>query len=111
MIRRLLGQGEPQERADGQRVARAPGNPTFRLDPFEVAEQQQTEVASGLQTRPAHDRRIELAAAAFDKLIEGVGVEQRIQPRVERVARRRRQLRGRDPQRRLLALSGSHRHW
>src|ERR1019366_1285847 len=47
---------------------------------------------------------------AFDKPIELVGLQQHIQPRVERMPRRLWQLRGRDPQRRLLTLSGSHRH-
>ena len=37
-------------------------------------------------------------------------IKQRVQPRKERMARRLRQVRGDDPQRRLLAVSSSHGH-
>ena len=35
MIRRRLGHRQPQKSAYRQRVARAPGDPAFRVDPFE----------------------------------------------------------------------------
>ena len=77
--RRVIGgrlvQRETQERADRQRVARAPGDPPFRIDPFEVADQQQPEIAPRLETRSAHDRRVELAAQPFDESVEAVAVE------------------------------------
>ena len=43
-----------QKAADRQRVRRAPRNPAFRVDAFEVADQQQAEVAPGCQARSAH---------------------------------------------------------
>jgi len=46
----------------------------------------------------------------IDELIETGLVEQRIQPRIEGMARRFRQVRGRDPQGRLLDVSSSHSH-
>src|ERR1019366_9899416 len=85
-------------------------NAAFRVETLEVADQQQPEVPTGREARPSHHRRVEPRALAFDEPIEVVGVQQRIQPRVEGMPRRLWQLRSRDPQRRLLTLSGSHRH-
>ena len=110
VIRRGLVQREPEESADRQRVRRPPRNPAFRIDAFKVAEQQQAEVPTGLQPRSPHDRGIEAGALAFDKPIEVMRIQQRVQPRVERMARRRRQIRRGDPQQRLLGVSGAHRH-
>ena len=110
MIRRRLVHRQPQKTAHRQRVARAPGDPAFRVDPFKVADQQQPEVPTRRQARPSHHRRVEPRALAFDKPIEVGGVQQRTQPRVERMPRRLWQLRRRHPQRPLLTLSGSHRH-
>ena len=97
MIRRRLVHRQPQKSAYRQRVARAPGDPAFRVDPFKVADQQQPEVPTRRQARPSHHRRVEPRALAFDKPIEVVGVQQRIQPRVERMPRRLWQLRASPP--------------
>ena len=112
--RRMIGwrlvHGQPQKAADRQRVRRAPRNPAFRVDAFEVADQPQAEVAPGCQARSAHHGRVEPVTQAFDEPIEVVPVEQRRQPRVERMARRGGQVRRRDPQRRLIRLARSHSH-
>src|ERR1700689_675642 len=105
MIWRRLVYRQPHKSAHPQRVARAPGHPAFRVDPFKVADQQQPEVPAGREARPSHHRRKESGAMAFEKLIEISGLEQRIQPRIEGMPRRLWQLRGRDPQRCLLTLS------
>jgi hypothetical protein len=78
VIRRGFVQWEPEESADRQRVRRPPGNPSFRIDAFKVAEQQQPKVPTGRESGPPHDRRIEPAALPFDERVESVGVEQRI---------------------------------
>ena len=70
----------------------------------------QAEVAPGCQARSAHHGRVEPVTQAFDEPIEVVPVEQRRQPRVERMARRGGQVRRRDPQRRLIRLARSHSH-
>ena len=112
--RRMIGwrlvHGQPQKAADRQRGRRAPRHPAFRVDAFEVADQQQAEVAPGCQARSAHHGRVEPVTQAFDEPIEVVPVEQRRQPRVERMARRGGQVRRRDPQRRLIRLARSHSH-
>ncbi len=112
--RRMIGwrlvHGQPQKAADRQRVRRAPRNPAFRVDAFEGADQQQAEVAPGCQARSAHHGRVEPVTQAFDEPIDVVPVEQRRQPRVERMARRGGQVRRRDPQRRLIRLARSHSH-
>ena len=72
MIGGRLVQREAQKCADGQRVGRVPGDLAFGIDPFEVAEQQQAAVASGLEAWSAHNLRVELAAQAFDESVEGV---------------------------------------
>jgi hypothetical protein len=112
--RRVIGWGivhrQTQKTADRQRIHGPPRDPAFRVDALEVAEQQQPEVATGRQARSSHRRRIETLTELLDEPIKAVGIQQRIQPRVERMARRLRQVRGDDPQRRLLAVSNAHGH-
>ena len=92
-------------------VAAAGGRPSGHpRGPRSRPPQQQPTVPARRQARSAHDLRVEPAAQAFDERIDGVRVEQRSQPRVERRAGRLRQFRGRDPQRRLLAFSNTPRH-
>src|ERR1700685_104786 len=110
MIRRRLVHWQPQKTAYRQRVAGAPSHPAVRVDTFKVADQQQPEVPPGREAWPSHHWRVKLGALLFHKPIEVVSVEQRTQSRVERMPWRLWQLRARDPQRRLLTLSGSHRH-
>jgi len=110
MIGRRIVHAQPQKTADGQRVGRTPRDAAFRVDALEVAEQQQPKVAAGRQARPSHPLRVEAPALRLDEPIEVVGVEQRIQSGVERMARRLRQVSGDDPQRRLLTVSNAHCH-
>jgi len=62
------------------------------------------------QARPTHDRCIKAATRVFDEPIEIVGIEDRAEAHLERMARRLRQVGCRDPQSRLFTRSGSHHH-
>jgi len=53
-------------------VRRAPCNAALRIDPLEVANQQQPEVHAWRQARPSHDFSIEWSALTFDKIVEVV---------------------------------------
>jgi Homeodomain-like domain-containing protein len=80
------------------------------VEPFEVAEQQQPEVPARRQTGPPHHGRVECLTLRLGKPLEAGLVEDGVQPRVERMARRNRQVGGRNPHRSLLARAFSHRH-
>ncbi len=110
MVRRGLLQGHAQKRAERQRIRGAPGDTPFRVEAFEVADEQQAEVTSGRQAGPTHHRRVEARAPLLDEAIEVVRIKQGIQTRVERMAGRLRQIRCRDPQGGLLGLARAHRH-
>ena len=66
MVRRCFWPHQTQKLAQSKRIGRAPGNSAFRVQAFEVANQQQPEVAPGRQTRPAVVG-VELLAALFDE--------------------------------------------
>jgi hypothetical protein len=110
MIGRRLVQPQAQEMAYRQRVRRSPGDPALRVEAFEIADQQQAEVPAGGEAGPPHHWRVKRPTLVLDKLIEPRGIEDLIQPHVERMARRHRQLGRGNPQRRLLALAFAHRH-
>ena len=110
MVGRPLVEPQAQEGAHGQRVGRAPRDAALRIEPFEIADQQQAEVPAGGEARPPQHRRVERATLRLDKAVEARGVEDPVQPHVERVPRRDRQFSRWDPQRRLLALVFAHRH-
>ena len=63
--------------------AARPARP-FRVQPFEVAKQQQPEVAARRQTRPANPVGEERRALRFDEPIEAGLVEHTIQACIER---------------------------
>ncbi len=84
MIRRRLGQRQTQKPAHSRRVRRPPRHVAFRLQAFEVAKQQQTEILS----RPSHLLGIERPALCLDKLVEPVLGRQPIELLVKRVAHR-----------------------
>ena len=65
----------PHETADRQRIGRPPRDAALRVDAFEVADQQQPEIPARRQTRPAHDRGVELATLVFDEPVEAVRVQ------------------------------------
>src|ERR1019366_6741717 len=67
-------------------------------DVLEVSDQQRPEVDPRSQRRTTVPGRIELPAAALDKLVETLRLQQLVQPLIKRIPRRRRQLRVRDPQ-------------
>ena len=87
MIGRRLVQRQPQEAAERERIGRAPGDAAFCVEAFEVTDQQQPEVAPRRQARPTHDRCVEAATEVFDEPIEIVGIEDRAEAHVERMAR------------------------
>ena len=114
--RRVVGRGlvqrEVQKLADAQRVGGAPRDRPFRVQAFEVAEQQQPEIAARRQTRPADSVGVERRALRFDEGIEVRLVERAIQALVKRVPCALRQICGGHPHRRLArpAPSFAHRH-
>jgi len=110
MIRGRLVEPQAQEMAHRQRVRRPPGDPALRVQAFEIADQQQPKVPAGGQAGPSHHRRIERTTLRLDEPVEARGIEDLIQPYVERVPRRHRELGRGDPQRRLLARAFAHRH-
>ena len=112
VVGHVLIQPHTQEPADGERVGCPPCDPALRIQAFEVADQQQPEVDPRRQARPSHRRRVERAARLLHERIEARVVQEDIQPLVERVRRRARQLGHRDPQALLSApfASRAHRH-
>ena len=112
VVGRGLVQREVQKLADAQRVGGAPRDRPFRVQAFEVAEQQQPEIAARRQTRPADPVGVERRALRFDEGIEARLVERAIQALVKRVPGAFRQICGGHPHRRLArpAPSFAHRH-
>ena len=110
MVRGRVFQAQPQEGAHGQRVGGPPRNAALRIEAFKIADQQETEIPSGRQAGTAHHRGIEAAALRLGKPVELRRVQDLIQPRIERMSGRARQVRRRDPQWRLLGFSCTHRH-
>ena len=110
VVRRVILEPEPQKAPNRQRIRRAPRDAALRIDALEVPDQQQTEVTPRRQTRAAQHRRVKGSTPVFDERIEAVGIQQGVQSRVKRMARRDRQIRCGDPQRRLLGVAGAHGH-
>src|SRR5262249_15775072 len=110
VIRGRHGEAEPDELAQARRVRGAPPEPALGVEPFEVPDPQQPEVPARWQTPPPHHRRVELLTLRLREPVNTLRVEDRVQPGVERMARRHRQLAGHDPHRRLLALPRAHSH-
>jgi hypothetical protein len=111
MVRRRLRQHQAEKLAQGERVRRSPRDRALRVQAFEVADQQQPEVAPGRQPRPALVG-VESLAESLDEAVEVVLIEDLIQPGIERMRRAPRQVARRHPHRRLLRVSSSfaHRH-
>src|SRR5246127_3200719 len=85
VVRGRLFQTAAQKVAQGEGVRRAPRDAAVRIDPFEIANQQQPEVHAWRQARPSHDFRIEWLTLTFDEIIEVVLGQPLIQSRVESV--------------------------
>jgi hypothetical protein len=113
VIRRLLVQLHLQKPPQRQRIRRPPRDPALTVDPLEIADQQQSEVPPRHERRSPHRLRIEALTLAFDEFVELALFQQLVEPLVEWMPRRPRQLRMRDPEIRLvspLLRSPSHRH-
>jgi hypothetical protein len=110
VIRGCLLERQAHETTNRQGVGGAPCDATLRVDAFEVPDQQQPEVLPRWQTRTPHHRGVERAALVLDEPVEPMGVQQRVQAGIERMPRRRRQVRCRNPQRRLICFTRTHRH-
>src|SRR4029077_1262549 len=104
MIRRRFFQPHPQKAPQRQRVLRPPSDPALGIDPFEVADQQQSKVDSRRQAWPPPLRRIELLAASFHKLVEATLLQQLVQSLIKRMTRSLRQRSLRYPKLFLLLL-------
>jgi hypothetical protein len=111
MIGRRLRQHRPEKLAQGKRIGCAPRNRALGVQAFEIADQQQPEVAARWQAGSALDS-VEPLAQTLDEAVEVVLVEHLIQSRVERESGTARQVLSRHPHRRLLRvpLSFAHRH-
>ena len=84
VVRRRLRQHQTEKVAQCKRISSPPGDRAFRVQAFEVADQQQPEVAPWRQPWPALIR-VESLAESFDVGIEVMLVENLIQSRIERM--------------------------
>jgi hypothetical protein len=98
VIRRRLLKAQPQKATQGQGIGGPPRYAALRIDALEVPDQQQPEVNARRQARPADGRGVERRTLRFDEHVEAVVVQDLIQPLIERMPARGRQLVGRDPQ-------------
>ncbi len=112
MIGRRLRQHQPEKLAHGKRIGRAPRDRALGIQAFEIADQQQPEVAAGRQAGSALVG-VEPRAQTLGEAVEVVLVENLIQSRVERVGGTARQVLRGHPHRGLLRMppSFAHRHW
>ena len=103
MVWRRRRRSQVQKRTQAQRIGRPPRDRPFRVQPLEVPQKQQPEVASRRQTRPAH-RRVEPRAQSLHERVEASRAQNPIQSLVEGMPRVPRQIRRRHPHR-LLPLA------
>ena len=101
VVRHRLPLAEPQELPQRQAVGAAPLQAALAVDAFEVADQQHAEVAARRQRWPAAARGVVRRALPLDEAVEPGRDQLRLQPVVERVARRARHLRPRHQHLRL----------
>src|SRR5436305_13161886 len=85
VVRHVLIQPDPRERANRQAVAGAPGDPTLRVDPFEVTHQQQPKIDPWRQSRPTHFASVESLTQSFDTFIESTLIQNLSKPMVKRM--------------------------
>ncbi len=92
MVGHPIAQPEPEEVAQRQAVGAAPLQAALAVDALEVADQMHAEIAPGRQRRRAHDGGVVRLAERLDEGVEP-GLDQHLlQPVVEHVPRRLRQL-------------------
>jgi hypothetical protein len=87
MIRRRLGQHQPEKLPQRKGISCAPRDRTLSVQAFEVADQQQPKVAARRQARPADRVGVESLAEGLDVAIEVRLLENLIEPHVKRVRR------------------------
>ena len=105
------GKVSPRKSRSVNESGRPPGDATLRIQPFEVADQQQPKIDARRQARSAHRLGIERRTRGLGEVVKALFLEQLIQSCIERVARRRWQLRRRHPHaRRSIASPFPHRH-
>ena len=103
-----LLEAQAQKAAQRERVGGAPRDAALRINPFDVADQQQPEIRARRQTRAADRCGVKHDTSGFDELVETVRVQDVIQPLIERMPARRGQLVRGNPQfRRACPLSAS----
>jgi len=89
MVRHAIGHAQPEKVPQGQTVATAPGNPTLRVDPLEVAHQQHAEVDPRWYRRTPLRLGVVRRTLRLGESIERRLRQQRVQPRVEGMPRER----------------------
>ncbi len=112
MVRRRLRQHQSEKLAQRKRVRRTPRDGALSAQTFEVADQQQPEIAARREARATDLVGIELLTERLDVAVEVRLLEDLIQSGVERVRGGARQILCRDPHRRLLRTPPpfAHRH-
>ena len=101
-----------QKRPQTQRIGHPPRDPPLGGQPFEIAEEQQTEIPARPETRAAHPRRVERRAQFLDEGVEACLLQDPVQTLEERMPRIRRKVRRGHPHRRRLSSRRflAHRH-
>jgi hypothetical protein len=92
MVGHPIAQPEPEKIPQRQAVGAAPLQAALAVDALEVAHQMHPEVAAGRQRPRPHDRGVVRPAELLDEAVEPGLPEHRLQPVVEHVPRRLRQL-------------------
>jgi hypothetical protein len=111
MVGRRLGQHQPEKFAQRKRISRPPRDPAFRVQAFEIPDEQQPKVSTAWQPRSAV-LRVESLADSLDVPVEVMLLKDLIQSRVERMRSATRQVVRHHPHRCLFRASPSfaHRH-
>ena len=112
VVGRRLHQLHIQKSAQRKGVGRSPGDSALRIEPFKVANQQQSKIATGHQTWSPHRLRIKPRAQPLNVRIKPGFIQNPIQALIKRMRRRSRQIAAGNPYRRLTptALTFSHGH-
>ena len=112
MIWRFLRQCVSDELAHGQGISQPPGNSPFRINPFEVPQEQRTKVDPRRDAGPSPATFVIPPAQLLHVTVEVVLVENLIQPVVKGMRRCTHNLAGDHPKvfLSLAFLAGSHGH-
>lgn len=82
MIRRCLGQNQPQKLAERKGIRRAPCNGALGVQAFKVADQQESKIAPGRQPRSADLVGVESVTERLDVAVEVRFIEDLIESRI-----------------------------